>query len=124
MWNQATDPKMVIPKPEDFGWEKKDDGYEIQADSPSNLKKQKTLYDTVMKRCGCKSTQCLTRACKCKKGGSHCTSLCECVNCENNDSSSTQQEEAFPEPIEEVETSESENEELAMPDEVEDELDF
>ena len=46
------------------------------------------------------------------------------MNCENNDSSSTQQEEAFPEPIEEVETSESENEELAMPDEVEDELDF
>ena len=42
------------------------------------------------------------------------------MNCENTESSSTQQEDAIPEPIEtmeEVETSDSENEELAMPDE-------
>ena len=120
LWNQATNPEMIIPKPEDFGWEKKDEGYELQADSPSNLKKQKTIYDTIMRRCGCKSVQCLTKVCKCKKAGRECTSLCECVNCENTESSSTQQEDAIPEPIatmEEVETSDSENEELAMPDE-------
>ena len=45
-----------------------------------------------------------------------CTSLCECVNCENTENSSAQQEDAIPEPMEEVETSDSENDELAMPD--------
>ena len=66
------------------------------------------------------SVQCLTKLCKYKKVGRECTSLCECVNCENTESSSTQQEDAILEPIktmEEVETSDSENEKLAMPDE-------
>ena len=38
------------------------------------------------------------------------------MNCENTENSSAQQEDAIPEPMEEVETSDSENDELAMPD--------
>ena len=50
-----------------------------------------------------------------------------CVNCENTESSSAQQEDSIPEPIEtmeEVETSDNEHKELAMPDKEIDDVDF
>ena len=85
------------------------------ADSPENLKKQKTIYDTIMRKCGCKSSRCLTGRCSCKKNGSYCSSLCDCLNCENHTKETTQE---ISDPVEELEgpeevlTSDSETEEI------------
>ena len=61
-----------------------DGEYQLVADSSENLKKQKTIFDTIMRKCGCKTSQCLTGRCTCKKNNTHCTSLCGCLNCENS----------------------------------------
>ena len=83
IWLQATKPQISVPDPEDCGWEKTDSGFVLQADSNDNIKKQKTIFDTIMRKCSCKSSKCITNRCGCKKNGSLCSSLCECINCEN-----------------------------------------
>ena len=80
---QATKPQMNIDNPENYGWEKVEEEFQIAADSKENTLKQKTIFDTIMRKCGCKSTKCLSGRCTCKKNGAHCTSLCDCLNCEN-----------------------------------------
>ena len=132
IWGQATKPQMIIPKPEDYGWEKIDNEFELQADSESNIKKQKTNYDIIMMRCACKSSQCRTRACKCKKAGNHCTALCDCINCENGDIPEAQNpENTIPDItdiMEEDEDSASESEteigEFEVPDEDDADVDY
>ena len=127
LWGQATKPQMMIPKPENFGWEKTENGFELQPDSEANLKKQKGIYDTIMRKCACKSIRCLTRLCKCKKAGNKCTSLCGCINCENSDDREGGQEvHSDPEPVDTLEedTSESETEDLDMVDAEMDDTDF
>ena len=83
IWMQATKPEIDIDNPEDFGWEKVEEEYQIAADSKENTRKQKSIYDTIMQKCGCKSSKCLSGRCTCKKNGARCTSLCNCLNCEN-----------------------------------------
>ena len=83
IWMQATKSHMVIDNPEDYGWEKVEGEYWIVADSKENTRKQKTIFDTIMRKCGCKSTKCVSGRCSCKKSGTNCTSLCDCLNCEN-----------------------------------------
>ena len=83
IWMQATKPEIDIDNPEDFGWEKVEEEYQIAADSKENTRKQKSIYDTIMRKCGCKSSKCLSGRCTCKKNGARCTSLCDCLNCEN-----------------------------------------
>ena len=84
----------------------------------------------IMMRCGCKSSQCRTRACKCKKAGNHCTPLCDCINCENGDSPEAEnQENTIPDTtdiMEEDEDSESEMEigEFETPDEYDADVDY
>ena len=127
LWGQATKPQMMIPKPENFGWEKTENGFELQPDSEANLKKQKGIYDTIMRKCACKSIRCLTRLCKCKNAGNKCTSLCGCINCENSDDREGGQEvHSDPEPVDTLEedTSESETEDLDMVDAEMDDTDF
>ena len=83
IWMQATKSHMVIDNPEDYGWEKVEGEYWIVADSKENTRKQKTIFDTIMRKCSCKSTKCVSGRCSCKKSGTNCTSLCDCLNCEN-----------------------------------------
>ena len=55
-------------------------------------------------------TQCLSKRCSCRKNGSKCTSLCDCLNCENADQVISRNEGNY-EPlgiIEEEDISESE----------------
>ena len=84
VWMQATKPMIIIEDPKQYGWEEVDGEYQLVADSSENLKKQKTIFDTIMRKCGCKTSQCLTGRCTCKKNNTHCTSLCGCLNCENS----------------------------------------
>ena len=67
IWMQATKSHMVIDNPEDYGWEKVKGEYWIVADSKENTRKQKTIFDTIMRKCGCKSTKCVSGRCSCKK---------------------------------------------------------
>ena len=69
IWTQATSAIINVPKPEEYGWEKTDSGYHLQPDSAENLAKQKSIYDTIMHKSGCKTSQCLTLRCGCKKNG-------------------------------------------------------
>ena len=69
-----------------------DGEYELKADSDENTKKQRTIFDAIMRKCGCKSSRCLSNRCSCKKHGSACSSLCSCLNCENNIHTKTDQQ--------------------------------
>ena len=98
IWTQATSAIIHVPKPEQYGWSKTESGYHLQPDSAANLAKQKSIYDTIMQKCGCKSSQCLTLRCGCKKNGGYCSSLCQCTNCENTEHSKKNQSEGMNEP--------------------------
>ena len=80
----ATSPTLIIPDPKMHGWEEVDGEYQLKADSDENQEKHRTIFDHIMRKCGCKSSQCLSNRCSCKKNGSLCSSLCECMNCENH----------------------------------------
>ena len=85
VWCQATKPTIAVPDPLKHGWKDEAGELILQPDSEMNMRKQKTMYDTIMRKCGCKTSQCLTKRCGCKKSGSECTSLCDCLNCENSE---------------------------------------
>ena len=121
VWTQATNPTIRVPVPSDYGWEQKEHGLCLQADSVENMSKQKSFYDAIMRKCGCKTSQCLTGRCCCKKAGSKCTELCACLNCENTDHSGTNTSESSTESIvtmeeDEICSSESETEEAVDSD--------
>ena len=118
IWKQATNPQMIVPRPEQYGWEKEDSGLVLQADSKENTQKQKSVFDTIMRKCKCKSSGCKTNRCSCRKNKNACTSLCECVNCENTNThhKKTVPTESVGQPEildseEEIETSSSEDDE-------------
>ena len=122
VWTQATNPNIKVPDPLKYGWVQTENEFTLQADSAENMAKKKPIYDTIMRKCGCKSSQCLSGRCNCKKNGNHCTSLCECLNCENTEhSKSKTSEKAIPERVvimeeEEICTSGSETEEAVDSD--------
>ena len=68
----------------------------------------------IMRKCGCKSSHCQTNCCSCKKIKGFCSSLCNCLNCENTDAARPCPDEVLEQPPEaldsedEVLTSESE----------------
>ena len=125
IWMQATKSHMVVDNPEDHSWEKVEGEFQIVADSKENTRKQKKIFDTIMRKCGCKSTKCVSGRCSCKKSGEHCTLLCDCLNCENIEKIDGGKERSDLtedlEPAEEDEplTSESEPEDDASDDEEE-----
>ena len=47
-----------------------------QAPAPSSL--------VELMSCKCKKSNCTNNVCSCKKANLACTSLCECIDCENN----------------------------------------
>ena len=50
------------------------------ADSRGNLEH---IRQTILKKCDCAKSKCITRRCKCKASGSYYTNLCTCKECEN-----------------------------------------
>ena len=58
IWNQASQPHMNVPEPEEYGWKETEIGFELQPDSETNINKQKTIFDAIMRKCGCKSSHC------------------------------------------------------------------
>ena len=85
IWSQATKPKITVQNPEEYGWLKEDSGFYLKADSKSNMKKQASIYETIMRKCGCSKCQCKSERCKCRSNGSFCSSFCNCKNCKNTD---------------------------------------
>ena len=75
---------ISVPEPTMHGWKAEGAELILQPDFDANMNKQKTIFDTLMKKCGCKSSQCLTNRCGCRKSGSKCTSLCDFLNCKNS----------------------------------------
>ena len=128
IWNQASQPHMNVPEPEEYGWKETEIGFELQPDSETNINKQKTIFDAIMRKCGCKSSHCLSNRCSCKKNKGFCSSLCDCLNCENTDAArpcATGVLEQQPEALDsEDEVLTSESEEDTDSEETEKELDY
>ena len=83
VWTQATKPLMEVPDPLTHGWEKTESGFRMIPDSQENIKKQATVFETVMKKCKCKKSQCKNGKCACFKSDQNCSSFCDCENCCN-----------------------------------------
>ena len=130
IWGQATKPEIIVPRPDEYGWEQGDSGFVLQPDSKENTQKQKSVFDAIMRKCKCKSSNCQTNRCSCKKNKNSCTSLCECMNCRNTNTHHTDPVStnlvAQPETLdseEEIETSASEEDESDLEISDVDELD-
>ena len=83
VWDQATKPQMTVPKPTLHGWEDVNGCLEMIPDSKQNQAKQASVYETVMKKCRCKKSQCKNGKCGCFHSKQNCSSFCECENCGN-----------------------------------------
>ena len=83
IWNQATKPIMTVPDPTTHGWKDVDGTLEMIPDSKENQDKQASVYETVMKKCKCKKSQCKNGKCGCFNSKQNCSSFCECENCGN-----------------------------------------
>jgi hypothetical protein len=74
---------MTVPKPTLHGWEDVNGCLEMIPDSKQNQAKQASVYETVMKKCRCKKSQCKNGKCGCFHSKQNCSSFCECENCGN-----------------------------------------
>ena len=83
IWSQATKPIMTVPDPTTHGWKDVDGTLEMIPDSKENQDKQASVYETVMKKCKCKKSQCKNGKCGCFNSKQNCSSFCECENCGN-----------------------------------------
>ena len=52
-------------------------------DSKENMERQAQLFETVMKKCKCKKSQCKNGRCTCFASKGKCSTFCECLNCCN-----------------------------------------
>ena len=91
VWNQATKPKMRVPDPTTHGWEDVDGTFQMIPDSKENQEKQASVYETVMKKCRCKKSQCKNGKCGCFNSKQKCSSFCECENCGNSHATESQE---------------------------------
>ena len=82
IWTQATERNITVPDPRTCGWEERESVMMITADTKTNMDRQATIFETIMKRCNCKKSQCKGN-CSCRKRQQMCTSLCGCINCLN-----------------------------------------
>ena len=83
VWTQATKPQIVVPDPLKHGWQAGESGYQLVPDSQENMERQAQLFDTVMKKCKCKKSQCKNGRCTCFASKGKCSTFCECSNCCN-----------------------------------------
>ena len=111
VWTQATKPQIDVPDPLQHGWQAGEDGYQLVPDSKENMAKQAELFDTVMKKCKCKKSQCKNGRCRCFASKGKCSTFCECSNCCNPfaDDAQRPQEESDSEDESDVEEQEEED---------------
>ena len=83
IWTQATKPQINVPDPLRHGWQAGENGYQLVPDSQENMARQAQLFDTVMKKCRCKKSQCKNGRCTCYASKAKCSTFCECLNCCN-----------------------------------------
>ena len=83
IWTQATIAYMTVPDPLSHGWEEVEGALKMIPDSVENQRKQATVYETVMKKCKCKKSQCQNKLCGCFSSKQQCSSFCECQSCKN-----------------------------------------
>ena len=83
VWTQASKPQINVPDPLIHGWEAREAGYQLVPDSEENSAEQARLFNTVMKKCKCKKSQCKNGRCTCFASKGNCSSFCECLNCCN-----------------------------------------
>ena len=83
---------MVLAPLHGNGWVKENGILNICWDTSDNMQKVKDRVRLLMNGCGCKSG-CMTGRCGCKKRGSVCGAGCRCVNCENIEQNSREQED-------------------------------
>ena len=122
VWTQASQPQIDVPDPLIHGWEAGEAGYQLVPDSEENCAEQARLFNTVMKKCKCKKSQCKNGRCMCFASKGSCSSFCECLNCCNpyaqdaqrplEDSDSDEESELEEENDEDEEQFEDPNEEL------------
>ena len=122
VWMQATKPQIDVPDPLNHGWKAGEAGYQLVPDSEDNSAEQARLFNTVMKKCKCKKSQCKNGRCTCFAAKANCSSFCECLNCCNpyahdaqkppEDSDSEEESDLEEEDEEDEEQLEDPNEEL------------
>ena len=81
---------MSVPNPVTHGWEDVDGTLEMIPDSKENQQKHASVYETVMKKCRCKKSQCKNGKCGCFHSKQNCSSFCECENCANTHATDSQ----------------------------------
>ena len=57
-----------------------------QWDTSDSVNRLDRIRQSILKKCGCAKSRCVTNACSCKrntKGGRFCTNLCTCNDCAN-----------------------------------------
>ena len=91
VWSQATKPEMTVPDPTTHGWEDVDGTLEMIPDSKQNQDKHASVYETIMKKCRCKKSQCKNGKCGCFSSKQNCSSFCECENCGNPHATDSQE---------------------------------
>ncbi len=83
VWTQATKPHIDVPDPLKHGWQAGENGYHLVPDSKENMERQAQVFETVMKKCKCKKSQCKNGKCTCFASKGKCSTFCECLNCCN-----------------------------------------
>ena len=67
----------------DYGWKViENEKIEVVWDTEDNIKKIRKRAEILLKGCKCK-TGCKSGRCKCRREKNDCSEGCECINCEN-----------------------------------------
>ena len=82
-----------------------------QWDSIDNISKMNALKKEILQKCGCKRSQCRTRACSCIRRETECTKLCTCIDCKNDIPFQRAKSKHEHDTVDEEETYEGEDEE-------------
>ena len=88
MWGQANLQQMTLQPLTNFGWIVEQGNLCIDWDSHENITAVNERVFSLLKGCKCK-TGCGTKRCSYRHKGRECSIGCECINCTNNEASST-----------------------------------
>ena len=94
VWDNDKVAMPNLPTPQEYGWEL-DNGLWKEV-MTTQLPAPDAIINLI--KCGCLSSKCTTRQCKCSKAGLPCTELCKCADegheCENPFSTSIEDEDS------------------------------
>ena len=84
-WSQSTNNIMDFPHLEQYGYVQTGESIMPEWDSEENIQCVKERVNFLLKGCCCKKSKCQTKQCKCLKAGRLCGPGCQCVNCNNKE---------------------------------------